>query len=142
MLLDFAETFYESPLVFPVLECLHILGFAFSIGTIALVDLRLLGIGVNREPATELSTELAPWTLFGIAGMLISGALLYLSDPDMYYTNWVFLAKITVLMIAIVFHYTTHRKVIQSGAPGKLVASISLALWVSVIFGGIFIAFV
>jgi hypothetical protein len=112
------------------------------VGTIALVDFRLLGLGMQRESATQIAQDVAPWTLFGIGSMLVSGPLLYISDPDMYYTNWAFLAKMALLLIAIVFNYTIHRKVVQSGAPGKLVACISLALWVSVIFGGIFIAFI
>ena len=39
----------SSPLTFPILECIHIVGFALSAGTIALVDFRLLGIGMRRE---------------------------------------------------------------------------------------------
>jgi hypothetical protein len=49
------------------------------------------------------------------------------------------------LLTAIIFHYTIHRKVVAadaSNAYGKVVASLSLALWASVIFGGIFIGFV
>jgi hypothetical protein len=142
MFLEFTNPLNASPLVFPVLECLHILGFAFSVGTIGLVDFRLLGVGMRRESASEIAKDLAPWTLFGIGSMLISGPLLFVSDPDMYYTNWAFLVKMALLLCAIVFNYTIHRKVVQSGAPGKAIACISLALWVGVIFGGIFIAFI
>jgi hypothetical protein len=106
------------------------------------VDFRLLDLGMRRESAAQIAKDVAPWTLFGIGSMLVSGPLLYLSDPDMYYTNWAFLLKMVLLLFAIVFNYTIHRKVVLSGAPGKLVACISLGLWVGVIFGGIFIAFI
>ncbi len=142
MFLEFTNPLNASPLVFPVLECLHIAGFAFSVGTVALVDFRLLGLGMRRETAAEIANDLAPWTLFGIGSMLITGPLLFISDPDMYYLNRAFQIKMVLLLLAIVFNYTVHRKVVQSGASGILAACISLALWVGVIFCGIFIAFI
>jgi len=145
MFLEFTNPLNESPLVFPALECFHILGFALSVGTIAMVDFRLLGMGMRRESASEIAKDMAPWTLFGIASMLISGPLLFYSDPDMYYLNRSFQIKMVLLVLAIVFHYTTHRKVIQSGGTpfaNTMVASVSLALWIGVIFCGIFIAFI
>jgi hypothetical protein len=63
----------------------------------------------------------------------------------MYYLNWSFLFKMACLVLAIIFNYTFHRKAVARDKPGggaKLVASVSLALWSAVIFGGIFIAFV
>jgi uncharacterized membrane protein len=129
---------------FPVLECIHIIGFALSIGTIAIVDLRLLGLGLKRQSAAQLAKDTAPWTLAGLAVMLISGPLIFSSDPRMYYYNSSFRFKMAALLVAILYNYTIHRKVALSGSStmaAKLVGSISLALWVSVVFGGLFIAF-
>jgi hypothetical protein len=145
MLLAISNPLNESELSFPVLECIHIIGFALSIGTIALVDFRLLGIGMRRQPAAQLLKDTSTWTLVGIVIMLFSGLLLCSSDPDMYYLNWAFLIKMACLLLAIVFNYTIHRRVARSDPSpphAKLVATVSLALWGAVIFGGIFIAFV
>jgi Family of unknown function (DUF6644) len=144
MFIEFENPLNASPLVFPVLEVLHILGFAVTLGTIAIVDFALLGLGMRKEPTPDIAKELAPWTLVGLGSIFISGPLLYISDPDMYYTNKSFLAKMVLLLLAIVFNYTIHRKAVSPGASGshKLVACVSLALWMSVIAGGIFIAFV
>ena len=130
---------------FPVCEVLHILGFAIAIGTITMVDLRLLGVGMKKESAADLWKGTFPWTLGGLALVLISGPLIFSSDPNMYLRNASFRFKITMLVLAIIFNYTIHRWVALRKAPGGvavLTALISLALWVSVIFGGIFIAFV
>jgi len=135
----------ESEYSFPILECIHILAFALSIGTIAIVDFRLLNIGMRHQTPAALLKDTSTWTLVGLVIMIFSGLLLFSSDPDLYYLNWAFLIKITCLLLAIVFNYTIHRKVAQSQEPssnGKLVASVSLVLWGSVIFGGIFIAFI
>jgi hypothetical protein len=135
----------SSALVFPVLECFHIVGFAISIGTIAIVDFSLLGVGMRRESPAQLARDTWLWTLSGLVLMLFSGLLLFSSDPDMYYLNWPFLIKMAFFIAAVIFHYTVHRKAVASDAPppnGKLVAWVSLLLWCGVIFGGIFIGFV
>ena len=92
-----------------------------------------------------MNQDLWLWTLAGLLTVVFSGLLLYSSDPDMYYLNEAFLFKMACLLAAIVFHYTIHRKVVSSDAPsayGKIVACLSLTLWVAVVFGGIFIGFV
>ncbi|HEY6341003.1 MAG TPA: DUF6644 family protein [Bryobacteraceae bacterium] len=135
----------ESALTFPVLECIHIVGFAFSVGTIALVDFRLLDFGMKHQTPAELLKTTSAWTLIGLVVMIFSGLLLFSSDPDMYYLNWGFLIKMACLLAAIVFNYTIHRRAARSketSAGSKVVACVSLALWGSVVFGGIFIAFV
>ena len=144
MWIAFENPLNENALVFPVLECFHILGFAVTVGTITLVDFRMLGFGLRRQSAPELSKALAPWTLLGLVLVLLSGPMLFSSDPDMYYLNLSFQIKMVLLALALLFHYTVRRKFLQgeSAKPGALVACISLALWISVIFAGIFIAFV
>jgi len=130
---------------FPVCEIVHIVGFAMLIGTITIVDLRLLGVGMKKQTAAELVKDTAPWTLLGLALVLISGPLIFSSDPNLYMGNQSFRFKITMLLLAILFNWTLHRKVAMSPQPGgmgALVGGISMLMWTSVIFGGIFIAFV
>jgi hypothetical protein len=133
----------SSPLAFPVLECFHIVGFAFSVGTIALVDFRLLGWGMRRETPAQIVRETFFWTLGGLVVMALSGLMLFSSDADNYYLNWAFDLKMFFLVLAIVFNYTIHRKTAMAERPagGKLVACVSMVLWACVIFGGIFIGF-
>jgi uncharacterized protein DUF6644 len=145
---------------FPLMEIIHIVGFAFSIGTVAIVDLRLLGLALPKQSPAQLLKDMAPWTLIGIAVMLMSGPIIFSSDPVMYLYNGSFQFKMAALLAAIIFNYTIHRKVAMAdvsssdaassmatssnATPGlsKLVAVISLTLWTSVVFAGLFIAFV
>jgi hypothetical protein len=133
----------ESALSFPILECFHIVGFAFSVGTITLVDFRLLGWGMRRETPAQIAKEMSLWTLGGLIVMVMSGLLLFSSDPDMYYLNYAFDLKMFFLICAIIFNYTIHRKTAMAEKPpgAKLVACVSLCLWALVVFGGIFIGF-
>jgi hypothetical protein len=135
----------SSALAFPILECFHIVGFALSTGTVAIVDFSLLGVGMHRQTPAQLAKDTSLWTLGGLILMLFSGLLLFSSDPDMYYLNWPFLIKMVFFVSAVIFHYTVHRKAVSSDTPsphGKLIACVSLLLWSGVIFGGIFIGFV
>src|SRR6266852_5410973 len=82
---------------FPLLEIIHIAGFAFSIGTIALVDLRLLGLGLLRQTPAQLLKATAPWTLAGLVVMLTTGPAIFSSDPRMYLFNLGFRFKMGAL---------------------------------------------
>jgi len=140
----------ENPLntsewTFPILEVLHISSFAIAIGTVALVNFRLLGLGLREQSAGELTKDTSTATLISLSVALVSVQMMYSTDPDKFYLNVSFLFKITCLVLAILFHYTIYRKVVLAGssaALGRLVAVVSIALWVGVVFGGIFIEFV
>jgi uncharacterized protein DUF6644 len=134
----------NSELAFPILECFHIVGFAIAIGSIALVDFRLLGFGLRLQNPADLIKETGLWVVIGLSTSIFAGLLLYSTDPDKYYLSWFFVVKMICLILAIVFNYTLHRKVILPGASqgkGILVACVSLALWVSVIAGGMLVSF-
>jgi hypothetical protein len=131
----------ESSLAFPILECLHIVGFVCGVGTIALVDFHLLGVGLIRKSAAQLWSETMRWTLTGLSLAILSGLLLFSIDPDVYYLNSIFLLKLLSLALAILFYYTMVHKAAVSGANSRIVACISLGLWALVVFGGIFIGF-
>jgi hypothetical protein len=130
---------------FPLTECFHIVSSALSIGMIALVDLRLLGLAFKRQTAGQILKDTGLWTLAGLIIVIISGLLIFSSDPIRYLYNTGYRDKMTLLVLAIIFNYTIHRKVALSNSSGmaaKLVGVISLLLWISVPFGGIWISFV
>src|SRR5271165_6267787 len=130
---------------FPLAECVHIATFAMSVGTIAIVDFRLLGIELRQQTPAQLLKETSLWTLAGLIITISAGLVIMTTDPVAYYLNWSFRYKIIALVVAIVYNYTIHRKVVMSdsSSPGtcKVVALVSLALWTSIVFSGLFYAF-
>ena len=131
--------------VFPAIQSLHFIGFAMSIGTIAIVDLRLLGLGMRRQAPAELAADLAPWTHVGIAVMLTTGPLMFSTDAVAYHYNPSFQFKMACLMLALLFHFTVHRRAVRPDVPpiaAKLAAATSLLLWTAVVAGGRMIAFI
>jgi len=131
--------------VFPAVQSLHFIGFAMSIGTIAIVDLRLLGLGMRRQGPADLAADLAPWTHVGIAVMLTTGPLMFSTDAVAYHFNPSFQFKMACLMLALLFHFTVHRRAVRPDVPpiaAKLAATTSLLLWTAVVGGGRMIAFI
>ena len=132
--------------IFPTCEIFHIVGFGIAIGTIAVVDLSLLGLGFKQKAATRLRKDTALWTLTALVVVLTAGFVLFLTSPLHYLYNSAFQLKMTTLFLAIIFNYTVHRKVasseIVSPGAGILVGAASLALWLTVVASGLFIAFV
>ncbi len=127
-----------------VTECVHIASFALSIGTIATVDLRLLGVGIGRTTASGLARDLAPWTLSGLIIVVLTGLLIFSTDPLRYYYHPTFRLKMACLLAGIVYNYTVHLIAVRktgSRALGAAAAAASLAIWITVVFCGLFYAF-
>jgi hypothetical protein len=126
-----------------VVECFHIGSFVLAVGMTAIVDLRLLGLILPKQSLPQLASFTQWWTAVGLIVAVFTGFMLFSVDPDSYYRNTTFLIKMACLCLAIILNYTIHRRVVLSGNAtrrSKIVACISLAVWVSIVFFGIFIA--
>jgi len=100
---------------------------------------------MRRQSTAELAADLDPWTWAGLALMLITGPLMFSTGAVEYHNNPSFQFKMVCLALALLFHFTIHRKVARSQAPplaAKLVGGLSLVLWTAVVAGGRMIAFV
>ena len=156
MLLPLFQWFEKTPLgeairrslwLFPVIETFHLLALATIGGAILLVDLRLFGLGLRRQPIAQVARDAEPWLIGSLMVMLPTGFLLFLSESIKCYYSDAFWVKMTSLLLAIAFTFTVRRKVALAGedrirpALTKLVALISLTLWSSVGAAGRWIGF-
>ena len=136
-----------SKWLFPVIESVHLLGLAVMGGLLLLVDMRLLGLGLRRQPAAQLAKDAEPWLVGSVAVMLLSGVLLFLSESVKCYYSQPFWVKMSALGLAVLFTFTVRRRVAAADeAPARpvrarLVALASIALWGSVAWGGRWIGF-
>jgi|ERR1700733_4854500 hypothetical protein len=127
---------------FAIIETVHLLGLAALGGVILIVDLRVLGIGLRRQPISRVARELSP-VLWGSLGlMLISGVLLVLTGPMKYYHSPSFRIKMLLFLLAVTFYFTLHRNAVKPSADyavsawPKVAAVISLVLWLGVGLAG------
>ena len=141
------EAIRNSLWLFPVIESVHLLALALIGGAVLVVDLRLLGLGLRRQPVAQIARDAQPWLIGSLAMMLITGILLFLSESIKCYYSPPFWYKMTFLPLAILFALTVRRKVAAADERrvgplwGKLVALVSLGLWFGVGFSGRWIAF-
>ena len=143
----------ENTWLFPTIESIHVLALVLVVGSIMVVDLRLLNLASRQRSVQELTDEVLPWTWTAFAVALITGSLLFSSSAMRYTGIWQFDAKMCMLVLAAVnmgiFHLGAFRSVAQwDRAPShpplaaKLAGGISLTIWVIVIALGRWIGFV
>jgi hypothetical protein len=130
---------------FPLAECVHIGGFAIGVGSIALVDFRMLNLALRKESTARILRYTEAWTAIALLFVVFSGFTLFASQAGVYLINPIFPIKMFVLAAALVYNFTIHRKVAIMNNPSpslsKVVAIVSLLLWIAVVFGGIFTGF-
>ena len=133
----------QSPLGFPTIETIHVIAITLVFGTIAIVDFRLLGLGSNNRPVTELCRDVLPWTWTAFVVAAISGSLLFISQATQYFENTAFRLKMLLLLAAginmLIFEFITFRGVASWDRntkvvlPGQLAGAISLVCWLGIV---------
>ena len=146
-----ATTIRESLLLFPMLESFHVIGLSMVFGTIAIIDLRLLGLASTQRPFTRIANDILKWTWAAFTLTVITGALMFTTNAGVYFHNFYFRSKMLLLLLAginmLMFELTAGRSVERwdknASAPlsGKTVAAISIVLWIGIIILGRWIGF-
>jgi len=136
----------ESVWVFPIVEGTHVLALALSVGILVVIDLRLAGVLMRRQPVSQISNQLMPWSLAGFAIMFVTGALLFWSQAVKAYGSIFFRIKIALLILAginaLVFELTLRRTVADwdhDETPpfrARLAGVLGIVLWAGVIAAG------
>ena len=147
----FAVWIRDSLYAFPLLESVHVIGLAIVFGTIAVIDFRLLGLASAHRPFHRVASDVLPWTLAAFVVTALTGVLMFMTNAVVYFNNGYFRAKVLLLVLAglnaLAFELTARRTLAQwdhsPAAPsqGRLVAALSLVVWVGVIFAGRMIGF-
>ncbi len=141
--------FMQTTWGWPAAESLHFIGLSLLVGTIFVFDLRLLGIG-RRIPIGALH-RLIPWGLAGFACTFATGMLFLLAEPDQYVYNPAFHFKVLFMVMAglnaSMFYLKSFRRTTAAGASAdaprlaRIVAAVSILLWLSVIVAGRLLTF-
>jgi len=136
---------------FPKVECVHVIALALVVGTIFLVDTRLLGLTSTRLSFRQISSRLLPWTWGGFILAALTGFMLFSSNAVAYYGNGAFRLKLILMILValnmLYFELVTFRNVAAwdtSAKPplaARLAGALSLALWCGVIMTGRWIGF-
>ena len=146
-----ADNIRENDLLFPLIKSVHVLSICLVVGSILVVDLRLLGFASINRPVSRVTGGILPltWTAFAMA--VSSGGLLFISNATKYLENGYFVAKIFLILAAglnmAIFHAISARDLPkwerETALPlrARLAGGLSILLWVSVVACGRWIGF-
>jgi hypothetical protein len=145
-----SEAMRGSLWMYPIVEIVHIVGFVILVGSVAMFDLRVLGLS-PALPVQRLGRHLLRWSLASLLLIVPAGLMMFSAHPQDFIGNPIFLFKMLLILAAAVnaamFHVGPYRAVEQwdtlAPAPvyAKLHAALSLLIWIAVISCGRLLAY-
>lgn len=137
---------HQNPWAFTTVQVIHVVAISLVISTIAMVDVRLLGLASTKRPFVELARGILPFTWAAFIVAVAAGSLLFISRATDYYVNPIFLIKMFLIVVAginmLIFEFGTLRGVAEWNLkpipplPARLAGGISLGCWVLVVVFG------
>ncbi len=131
---------------FPLLESIHVLAVSLVVGSILMVDLRLLGVAARRYAASHMNRELIPWTWGAFCVAAVTGTGMFITRASAYLDNPAFEIKLVLLLLAAVnmavFQFWTFRKIADWDTAAvvpvkaRVAGATSLLLWTGVVLAG------
>lgn len=138
----FSKGIGESLWIFPIVQAFHLVFLAILIGAVLIVDLRLLGSGMVRQPVATVARDARPWLIFALVGMVLTGFPQMAQNAAREYYSEFFWQKMYFLLAALIFTFTIRLKVSQAAdgtvSPilSKLTGAVSMVLWGGVMISG------
>jgi hypothetical protein len=126
----------------PGINLVHLVAMCTFMGALLMVDLRLLGAGLTNQPVKQVARNAQPWLIGGLIMLTLTGIPAVMTVALEEYASPVFWFKMYVLLAAVIFTFTVRRRVTIADEPGvppvwrKVVALVSIVLWMSVAAGG------
>jgi uncharacterized membrane protein len=125
------------------LEIVHYFSMFILVGSMVIVDLRVLGLVGRRQNAAQLADRLFPWIWASLALNVLSGFFMFAGSATAYYRNDIFYDKMAVFLLAIVANIIVQKKVRTWNqlpampAWAKVIAVVSIGLWIGAIIAGV-----
>jgi hypothetical protein len=140
---SFATSIHLSVWLFALTEAAHLLALAVVGCAVLVVDLRILGVGLTRQPVAHVAREMRPWLIASLAGMAVTGFVMFASlAASKYYVHEAFWTKMALLAAALTLTFTVRQWIVSGDDArarhplAKVVAALSVLLWASVALMG------
>lgn len=130
------KTFGSTGWMYASVSVVHYLTLFWCIGSMAVVDLRVMGVAARKRNLSELAAQMFPWAWTGLALAVISGFFMFATDAGDWAPDRVFHWKLALIALSIVFAV-----IVQLGVPkwaskaeipagAKVIAAVALLLWI------------
>jgi len=133
------EAVDNSTWLYPAIEATHFFSLFMLVGTIAFVDLRVLGLAGRGQTVGEIAEQLFPWTWISLGLAVVTGFFMFGSEATAFFDSGYFRIKLLVIVAGVVVAGIIQRKARGWGqspaipAGAKVAALVSLLLWIGVI---------
>jgi uncharacterized membrane protein SirB2 len=140
----------HSSWVVPAVQTIHILAIALVMGSVLMIDLRLVGVVGRAQPVEKVFARFLPFVWWPLLILLASGAIMIIGEPARSLRNPVFQIKVVLILAAVAVTFAIVRASRSQAAgetaraprlPVRLLAVLSLAIWVGIICAGRWIAY-
>jgi hypothetical protein len=133
------KTLGSTGWMYASVSVIHYLTLFWCIGSMAVVDLRVMGVAARKRNLSELAAQIYPWAWTGLVLAVISGFLMFATDAGDWAPDPVFHWKLALVALSVVF-----AALVQLGVPqwasvpeipawAKGLAAIALLLWIATI---------
>lgn len=147
-----SQAIAEHPWYFPAAEVVHVMAIALVVGSISLLDLRLVGLRARDIAVTRIARDVLNWTWVAFAVAVVTGLLMFISSAETYWENPFFRIKMVLIALAglnmLLFHLGMFRSVHlwdDAASPpygARIAGGLSLLFWIGVVTCGRWIGFV
>jgi len=135
----------SNHLVAAGLQVVHVLGFIALLAALVLISLRLLNLVFRNQPMNEVTRDANRFFFIGLVLTVVSGTLMFVATPKLYYYKFAFELKMVLFIAAIVLQFALFRRIAGREAPHPVLArttvGVSLALWFGIGLAGRMIGF-
>ncbi|HTB68130.1 MAG TPA: DUF6644 family protein [Steroidobacteraceae bacterium] len=146
---SFSQQIQNAFWVIPTVQIVHIVSIAIVMTSMAMLDLRLIGIAGRRQSLEAMADRFLPWVWVTLIVLLCSGSILIIAEPGRDLQNVVFWTKMSLLATALILTATFQRVLHRNKgywerhrAVAALLGSVSLLTWVGIVAAGRWIAYV
>ena len=136
---SWVKTLGETGWMYASVSVIHYLTMFWFIGSMAVVDLRVMGVAARQRNLADLAGQIFPWAWTGLVLAILSGFLMFATDAGDWAPDRVFHVKLGMIAISIVFAIAVRLGIPKwAAAPeipasAKVIAAIALLLWIGTI---------
>jgi hypothetical protein len=135
--------------IIPAVQTIHILTVSFMFSSMAMLDLRLMGLAGRRQPISRVVSRWVPWIWLALMVLAATGAILIIGEPERELLNWAFRAKMLMVATVALITLLVERRARMSDtywetrpAAARVAGVVSLVLWILIVTAGRWIAYV
>lgn len=137
--------------ILPIIQSIHIIAIAIVVGSVLMLNLRILGVAGMDRTLGQTQRRFGPWQKWALVVLLLTGLIMLVGEPVRQLMSFSFWAKMVLILIGVSAAVAFKRSIDRSeatgseagedAAPPKAMAVMTLVVWVMVIVFGRMIAY-